>query len=214
MALCIAVPSSAEESESKTKTTSDLMMADLKGPVRYAVTYSYYSKSDDYTEIDTRQGQEIVARYTYKEDGTFDEKSDDNNIDFNFRKVTRNKQGQITETKAFIQEYNQYITDTYQYNANGSLKEYKSNGIEGRSVQKYTYLDDGTNCGCEILEYGEGSKTLTTISYTVLKKDSHGNWTRRLVTKGYDYGKDDGTDNYNETGDSECLIETRTIAYY
>lgn len=216
MAICLAVPASAQkvDADKKSMTSPDMYIADLHGPVHYAVTYSYYAKSEDYLEIDQNQGQEILSKYTFNEDGTFDESSDYNFMDFGSYKLTRNNKGQLTQAKAFVAEFGRYVTDSFKYDAKGRLKEYENRLIEGRSISKYQYLDDGTMCGMEYYEYGEGSKTNISYSYTVQESDKYGNWTRRTVTKGYQYGKDDGTENYNETGDSEFLIETRTITYY
>ena len=80
---------------------------------------------------------------------------------------------------------------TYKYNDEGQLTEMMEKYMDGASVLKYTYNNDG-NCVKVISTYSGDDPV--TIQYTIINTDDHNNWTKRK-------------DQYGN-------VATRTITYY
>lgn len=84
--------------------------------------------------------------------------------------------------------------ESFTYNANGLIIKHITQYMDGRDVVTYTYNSKG-ECTKESYSYGDmsGSGKNTAI-FTVLTRDSQGNWTKRKTQNGN--------------------VETRTIIYY
>lgn len=84
--------------------------------------------------------------------------------------------------------------ELFTYNSNGLMTKHVTVYMDGRDVATYTYNSKG-ECTKESFSYGDmyGSGKNTAI-FTILSRDSQGNWTKRKTQNGN--------------------VETRTITYY
>lgn len=161
--------------------------------------------------------------------------------------VKRNSKGQIIEIDPNDPGYHPH----FKYNSDGMVAEIiedwcaegKSHGLDLSEASSFThtykYDSEGFVCSETMkVKFDEGNyvsisnpKTLTLeFQYTVLAKDSHGNWTkRRIQGEGVELSYDDGyelagyADSMDEDSTENCVyyakkkvnyVEERTITYY
>ena len=104
--------------------------------------------------------------------------------------VKRDRQGRIVKMgDSYDEEY-----ESFAYNANGLITKRIKKYMDGIFYTYYYYNNKGecTKSVHEFEDMGETGKD--TIVYTILSRDSYGNWTKRKTQKG--------------------VVETRTITYY
>ena len=104
--------------------------------------------------------------------------------------VKRDRQGRIVKMgDSYDEEY-----ESFAYNANGLITKRIKKYMDGIFYTYYYYSSKGecTKSVHEFEDMGETGKD--TIVYTILSRDSYGNWTKRKTQKG--------------------VVETRTITYY
>lgn len=104
--------------------------------------------------------------------------------------VKRDRQGRIVKMgDSYDEEY-----ESFAYNANGLITKRIKKYMDGIFQTNYYYNSKG-ECTKSVLEFEDmGDTGKDTTVYTILSRDSHGNWTKRKTQKG--------------------AIETRTITYY
>lgn len=107
----------------------------------------------------------------------------------NYGPVKRDSKGRIIQMG-----YEEESGELFTYNANGLMIKHVTIYMDGRDIVTYTYNSKG-ECTKETFSYGDmyGSGKNTAI-FTILERDSQGNWTKRKTQKG--------------------SVETRTITYY
>lgn len=104
--------------------------------------------------------------------------------------VKRDRQGRIVKMgDSYGEEY-----ESFAYHANGLISKRIKKYMDGIFYTYYYYSSKGecTKSVHEFEDMGETGKD--TIVYTILSRDSYGNWTKRKTQKG--------------------VVETRTITYY
>lgn len=104
--------------------------------------------------------------------------------------VKRDRQGRIVKMgDSYDEEY-----ESFAYNANGLISKRIKKYMDGLFQTNYVYNSKG-ECTKSVLEFEDmGDTGKETTSYTILSRDSYGNWTKRKTHKG--------------------VVETRTITYY
>ncbi len=108
---------------------------------------------------------------------------------FNYGSVKRDNKGRIIQM-GDGEETGQLFT----YNNNGLLTKLVTVYMDGRDVATYSYNSEG-ECTKESFSYGDmGGSGKNVAIFTILSRDSQGNWTKRKTQKGN--------------------VETRTITYY
>ena len=108
--------------------------------------------------------------------------------------ITRNSQGRIASIKN--DNFDEY--GTYYYNANGLMTKYYWVFRETRKMTRtYTYNSNGELTKMVWTETGGPQDGTLVRTYTILERDSYGNWTKRKMQ-----------DKYNSE------IETAEISYY
>lgn len=107
----------------------------------------------------------------------------------NYGNVKRDSKGRIIQMGDDVES-----GELFTYNANGLMIKHVTIYMDGRDIATYSYNSKG-ECTKETFSYGDmyGSGKSTAI-FTILTRDSQGNWTKRKTQKGG--------------------IETRTITYY
>lgn len=107
----------------------------------------------------------------------------------NYGSVKRDSKGRIIQMGEDVESGEQFT-----YNSNGLMIKHVTIYMDGRDIATYTYNSKG-ECTKEIFSYGDmyGSGKNTAI-FTILTRDSQGNWTKRKTHNGN--------------------VETRTITYY
>ena len=105
-------------------------------------------------------------------------------------RVKRDRQGRIIKMgDSYDEEYK-----AYSYNTNGLISKKIDKYMDGMFQTNYFYNNKG-ECTKSVLEFEDMGETgKVTTSYTILSKDSKGNWTKRKTQEG--------------------KIESRTITYY
>lgn len=158
---------------------ADLSIADVKGKVRSCVL-SRYGGGEEY--IFTPKGQ-LASVYGQNIGNYFD------------RGIKRNPANRISEGKMYDDMLNGVVTYVYKYDGNGRLtvKEIKNKYSTIKYI--YTYNNKGDRTSEKIIGQETGD---VYTSYTITKRDSHGNWIMRTC-------KPQGGTSY---------VETRKITYY
>lgn len=106
----------------------------------------------------------------------------------NYGPVKRDSKGRI------IQMGDEESGELFTYNNNGLITKHITEYMDGRDIATYSYNSDG-ECTKESYSYEDMSGTgKNTASFTILSRDSQGNWTKRKTQKGN--------------------VETRVITYY
>jgi len=176
----------AAQADTEEPATSDLRMHELKGKVKSMRLYNDETESGSWVIGFSQQGKWITT--------------DDIQLSAAYSKVSRDSKGRILST---LSGENDAITkNTYTYDAQGYVVECETDlGIDGYSKENFTYNTAGDLVKSRLIEnmgYDAPDEPEVSISYTILARDSHGNWTRRKVSKS------DGT----------SRIQKRVITYY
>ena len=202
--------------EAKTDFASpDLQMHGLKGQVKQVSTTEY--ESDKNGKQDFERNKTLL---TFDPQGywTGNEKAR-----FKTGNITRDKDGRISKlTYSYLinkeEDYGYEYDYTYKYDAAGRLttmgEEYVGE-LSGGFEYLFTYDQAG-----ELISYtqkggGDGVDVESAYTITVLERDDHGNWTRRLqkevCTTTEEYDEDGQTDKSTYT---EYVLQVRKIEYY
>lgn len=201
--------------EAKTDFASpDLQMHGLKGQVKQVSTTEY--ESDKNGKQDFERNKTLL---TFDPQGHW---TGNENAQFKTGNITRDKDGRISKlTYSYLinkeEDYGYQYDYTYKYDAAGRLKamgeEYVGE-LSGGFEYLFTYDDAG-----EVISYtqdggGDGVEVESTYTITVLDRDGHGNWTRRLqkeVCTTEEYDSDGQPDKSTYT---EYVLQVRKIEYY
>ena len=128
-------------------------------------------------------------------------------------KLSRNDKGQITKKEVYVEDFGIYIPEKYVYNEQGMLDSMIINGLESQRSKSFTY-DNNVECVSTVepsMGEGEYLYTVTVEYFTIVERDSLGNWTKRRVTTVNKFSQDGKK---TEKEESEYRIETREISYY
>ncbi len=160
----------AATKESYEPGRGDLGSYDLRGPVKKVAYDEWSAAFNEQGQLTHENGQSLNSIFPGG--------------------VKRNKDGRLTECNA-----DGYGSRSYTYNAKGLPTEINEDGF-GRKI---SYDADGyvaTETSVVAPEMGdeEGEPEIITSKYTILEKDSYGNWTKRK--------------------DQDGNITTRSITYY
>lgn len=213
MTLAVSCTSGAKSENASAESgsvTADLLMDELTGKVKLCKTTTKSCNEQGVSEDDM-----IWSSVTkvYDEEGYLDVNAEELDWRMVGPRLTRNDKKQITQVAWRVPEFEMDVTDTYEYNADGTVKSCVSEGVESIDELKY-YYDEDKHLKCRVSDgAGEGSVFRSTSEYTVLDTDEQGNWTRRLVKATYESGPDDGSGKFDETFISYEL-EVREIVYY
>lgn len=201
--------------EAKTDFASpDLQMHGLKGQVKQVSTTEY--ESDKNGKQDFERNKTLL---TFDPQGHW---TGNENAQFKTGNITRDKDGRISKlTYSYLinkeEDYGYQYDYTYKYDAAGRLKamgeEYVGE-LSGGFEYLFTYDDAG-----EVISYtqdggGDGVEVESAYTITVLDRDDHGNWTRRLqkeVCTTEEYDNDGQPDKSTYT---EYVLQVRKIEYY
>lgn len=153
--------------------TSDLRMHDLKGHVKKMTRNPY------------APGRSDMFTITYTQDGTWATTQGQSLKSFFKQALERDSQGRITHLQSVLYDV---VEDVYYYyDANGFV--YKASydyGLDGGWIEHRYYDSNGDVTKIEFTDMeGDGSDETSsyTITYKILSRDSHGNWTSRQEIK-------------------------------
>lgn len=163
--------------------SNDLRLNDLRGNVE--VVYGYYDENNEY------DGYE----YSFSQSGTWTNIGPQTLKQRYNNAAERDASGRIkrlcSEDMGSVEDIN------YTYNVQGFVtKKSIDYGMDGSSVVQFTYDANGDVVKKVSID-GDGSGK-TTETYTILERDSHGNWTRRKIV----------------SSDGSSRVEKRRINYY
>lgn len=152
--------------------SSDLKLNDLRGKVKSVIGH--------YDETNENDGYE----YGFSQSGTWTNVGTQTLKQYyNSEPVQRNAKGQLI--RLCSGDMGLVERTEYTYNAQGFVtKKSIDYGMDGSSIETYTYDANGdvVKKACTECTDSEGSdKTTSTVNYTILNRDSKGNWTRRKV---------------------------------
>lgn len=121
-------------------------------------------------------------------------------------KITRDLKGRITKIERLVDGFKTRVE--YTYNKQDMVKSATTHSEDWSGVKIYNYNDQLELVSSE--EESEDSREVET--FTILDRDSHGNWTKRLVTTSSDSEpKEDGEE--GEEDEETIGLEVREITY-
>lgn len=120
----------------------------------------------------------------------------------------------IIKTETAIEDFaGCKISSEYTYDETGLLKLAVCAGMECNSTCQYTYNADGELVKLIEKSAGEGMVNETEMTFTILERDAHKNWTKRFVEINDKEGVDDGSGKL-EPQATKYELQTRTINYW
>lgn len=160
------------KSEAQQETTApDLVTNGLKGHVKKMV--QYYDETD-------RSFSWII---TYTQDGTWATTNGVSLKKFFNEGVKRDAKGRIIALDRNVEETCETENDTYTYDEQGRVKKETNSNEFSTSSYTYSYNSEGEIISAKVKESdAEESDASYTLTYKILQRDDHGNWTRRIVS--------------------------------
>lgn len=123
-------------------------------------------------------------------------------------KITRDLKGRITKVERLIDGYKTRVE--YTYNKQNMVKSAttQTEDWNGTKIYHYNELQELVSS----IEESEDSKEVET--FTILDRDDHGNWTKRLVVTSNDSDLNEDAEGEDNEDDEETLgLEVREITY-
>ena len=123
-------------------------------------------------------------------------------------KITRDLKGRITKVERLIDGYKTRVE--YTYNKQNMVKSAttQTEDWNGTKIYHYNELQELVSS----VEESEDSKEVET--FTILDRDDHGNWTKRLVVTSNDSDLNEDAEGEDNEDDEETLgLEVREITY-
>lgn len=156
--------STQSSSNSGAFVSSDLKMNDLRGKVKSIS--GYYDETD----------QSNVYKFSFSQSGTWTYIGTQTLKQFYNGAVQRNAKGQII--RLYSEDMDMVEDIKYTYNTQGFVsKRSLDYGMDGSSIETFTYDANGD----VVKKVSTEGSNKTTENYTILARDSKGNWTRRKV---------------------------------
>lgn len=163
--------------------SADLRLNDLRGNVKSVE--SSYGENNDYGGY----------YYGFSQSGTWTSLGNQTLKQYYNSAVERDASGRLK--RLCSEEMDAVENIEYTYNAQGLLtKRLVDYGMDGSSIETFTYDANGDVVKKVSVDGDSSSKT--TETYTILERDSHGNWTRRKIV----------------SSDGSSRVERRSISYY
>lgn len=167
-----ALPISTKAQAEAESTHPDLVINDVHGSVKQ-IDYYY---NEEWTDMDK-------STCTFTREGAYDAIDGTPFKDYYNKGVKRDEQGRIVYLNHEAPESDDIEIIHYTYNAQGLPQTMKSESPWDNTTSTYTYNEQGElikeNVKGEDANEGPYDNS---ISYKILSRDDHGNWTRRQVT--------------------------------
>ena len=181
MLLGATMPAQAQNKKKKAKPTAtqvnitvpgELGIYELRGPVKECKWIKSYE----------------TVTYGFDTNGKWITKDGQRLTEFYGNNIKRDSKGRITML-GDVEE-----NTKYHYNANGLITKFEQHFMDGRYEVSYTYNNNGECTKCVNKGSDMEGSFKNTVKFTILERDSYGNWTKRK--------------------DNQGGSETRTITYY
>lgn len=192
---------------------SDTQMNELFGNVKSATFTVSMAQDFEGTPFPNDDYEDTRNNLFFTPDGEYDLKAEGFYWRLDVPKLKRNNKGQVVTATWYVPDFDTEVSNKYEYDERGMVKYLEEEGTESISEEYYTYDDDSYLVSATGTSAGEGTIYKTNITYKILEKDDHQNWTKRVAKIENQSGPDDGSDTYP---DSEVYYEvhSRVIEYY
>lgn len=121
-------------------------------------------------------------------------------------KLTRNDKGQVVKMET-VMDNNFHLIQKFTYNDNGLLNTQETTGMDWCGTKTFHYDNQNYLSWTEEQAASEGVSTTEIERYKILEKDSHGNWTKRIVSTTADSEEDEEVAEEETEDDNESTEE-------